>query len=119
MIDKRSARKKYNELRNNLSHQEIEEKSLEIANQALKLRIWDHSYYHLFLTIEAKKEVQTEFILHILQGKDKSVVVSKSNFETHGMDNFLLQENTVLKVRSEEHTSELQSRPHLVCRLLL
>src|SRR5690554_7031757 len=29
--------------------------------------------------------------------------------------------NTILekKKRSEEHTSELQSRPHLVCRLLL
>src|SRR5690554_6970549 len=26
---------------------------------------------------------------------------------------------TVLEERSEEHTSELQSRPHLVCRLLL
>src|SRR5690554_6388156 len=26
---------------------------------------------------------------------------------------------TPLKLRSEEHTSELQSRPHLVCRLLL
>src|SRR5690554_4279203 len=25
----------------------------------------------------------------------------------------------ILKLRSEEHTSELQSRPHLVCRLLL
>src|SRR3989442_11939267 len=25
----------------------------------------------------------------------------------------------VVKKRSEEHTSELQSRPHLVCRLLL
>src|SRR5690554_7188721 len=25
----------------------------------------------------------------------------------------------VLTLRSEEHTSELQSRPHLVCRLLL
>src|SRR5436305_11410726 len=25
----------------------------------------------------------------------------------------------LLKARSEEHTSELQSRPHLVCRLLL
>src|SRR5690554_6961759 len=24
-----------------------------------------------------------------------------------------------VKIRSEEHTSELQSRPHLVCRLLL
>src|SRR3989442_10630732 len=27
--------------------------------------------------------------------------------------------HTSLRVRSEEHTSELQSRPHLVCRLLL
>src|SRR3989442_9613073 len=26
---------------------------------------------------------------------------------------------TPMNVRSEEHTSELQSRPHLVCRLLL
>src|SRR5690554_7569867 len=26
---------------------------------------------------------------------------------------------TVFALRSEEHTSELQSRPHLVCRLLL
>src|SRR5690554_194941 len=30
----------------------------------------------------------------------------------------LLNPYTILK-RSEEHTSELQSRPHLVCRLLL
>src|SRR5690625_5812253 len=29
------------------------------------------------------------------------------------------QNNTHSKVRSEEHTSELQSRGHLVCRLLL
>src|SRR5690554_7257790 len=27
--------------------------------------------------------------------------------------------NIFARVRSEEHTSELQSRPHLVCRLLL
>src|SRR5690554_6957423 len=26
---------------------------------------------------------------------------------------------SVMAIRSEEHTSELQSRPHLVCRLLL
>ena len=43
-------------------------------------------------------------------------------------ENFLLQTETAQKLyhehaakmpRSEEHTSELQSRPHLVCRLLL
>src|SRR5690554_7402389 len=30
-----------------------------------------------------------------------------------------LPKTNVGKIRSEEHTSELQSRPHLVCRLLL
>src|SRR5690625_6852304 len=30
-----------------------------------------------------------------------------------------LRKNTVPPLRSEEHTSELQSRGHLVCRLLL
>src|SRR5690554_7415962 len=29
------------------------------------------------------------------------------------------QQGVMQPVRSEEHTSELQSRPHLVCRLLL
>src|SRR5690554_2739346 len=29
------------------------------------------------------------------------------------------QKTREIKIRSEEHTSELQSRPHLVCRLLL
>src|SRR3989442_8739397 len=28
-------------------------------------------------------------------------------------------DSSMLAIRSEEHTSELQSRPHLVCRLLL
>src|SRR5690554_2536249 len=32
---------------------------------------------------------------------------------------FPLENINLRKVRSEEHTSELQSRPHLVCRLLL
>src|SRR3989442_6181536 len=31
----------------------------------------------------------------------------------------LLAEDMTRTTRSEEHTSELQSRPHLVCRLLL
>src|SRR5690554_6502659 len=33
--------------------------------------------------------------------------------------NLTLVQILLLLVRSEEHTSELQSRPHLVCRLLL
>src|SRR2546422_3917243 len=37
--------------------------------------------------------------------------------ERHGLRARVLRE--VLETRSEEHTSELQSRLHLVCRLLL
>src|SRR5690554_7386679 len=32
---------------------------------------------------------------------------------------FMMGDNSPRSKRSEEHTSELQSRPHLVCRLLL
>src|SRR5690554_7593113 len=40
---------------------------------------------------------------------------------TRGKEKAIVYENFVLvpQARSEEHTSELQSRPHLVCRLLL
>src|SRR5690554_7209491 len=34
-------------------------------------------------------------------------------------DNVAIGAGAVVEARSEEHTSELQSRPHLVCRLLL
>src|SRR2546422_6469371 len=36
-----------------------------------------------------------------------------------GGNNLLVRDRGVRGVRSEEHTSELQSRLHLVCRLLL
>lgn len=98
MVDKPSLRIKYKKLRDAISDDSIEEMSLQIANQALKLPIWNGAYYHLFLTISQKKEVNTDYLLHILQGKDKSVIISKTNFKTGSMDHILLQENTPLKV---------------------
>src|SRR5690554_7291652 len=79
MGEKFALRKKYKSLRDALSEDKIEEMSLHIANEALKLPIWDKIYYHLFLTISHKKEVNTDYLLHILQGKDKSVVISKTD----------------------------------------
>src|SRR3989442_8041615 len=40
-------------------------------------------------------------------------------FATYCSASFVSPHGLVLTNRSEEHTSELQSRPHLVCRLLL
>lgn len=96
-MNKKELRTKYKQLRQQFSEAEIEEKSLAIANQLLRLDIWDKIYFHIFLPIREKNEVDTEFILQILHGKDKEIVVSKSNFETLKMEHFLLTENTKLK----------------------
>lgn len=106
-MDKKEARKKSKEARKQLSQEEIEDKSLAIANQLLRMDtvsssrlVWDKLYYHLFLTIEEQKEVNTEYILQILAGKDKEIVISKCEFATLGMTHFLLTDNTKIKKNS-------------------
>ena len=99
-MDKKEARKKSKEARKQLSQEEIEDKSLTIANQWLRMDIRDKLYYHLFLTIEEQKEINTEYILQILAGKDKEIVISKCEFSTLGMTHFLLTDNTKIKKNS-------------------
>ncbi|MFN4025814.1 MULTISPECIES: 5-formyltetrahydrofolate cyclo-ligase [Flavobacterium] len=91
---KKDLRKKYKALRQQLSEAQIEDKSLAIANRLLQLDVWDKTYFHLFLTIEEQKEVDTEFVLQILAGKDKEIVVARSDFDTLAMTHFLLTDNT-------------------------
>jgi 5-formyltetrahydrofolate cyclo-ligase len=93
-MEKMKLRKKYKELRKNLSKEVIDEKSFNIANKSLELDIWDYQYYHLFLPIVKQKEVDTSYILNILQGKDKHILVSKSDFETNTMKHYLLTDAT-------------------------
>lgn len=93
-MNKKELRAHYKAKRAALSQDEIDDKSLAIANRILQLDIWEKTYFHLFLTIEEQKEVETEFVLQVLAGKDKEIVVSRSNFETMQMTNFLLTDNT-------------------------
>lgn len=96
-MTKTEIRKQYKALRLKLSSEEIEEYSLEIANKALELPIWNAEFYHLFLSIAEQKEVDTEFLLHIIQGKDKHVVIPKTEPKTGGMVNYLLTDQTKIK----------------------
>ncbi|RZJ25904.1 MAG: 5-formyltetrahydrofolate cyclo-ligase, partial [Flavobacterium sp.] len=48
--------------------------------------------------IASHNEVDTGLILHILSGKDRNILISKSNFETRSMTHFLLTDNTKLEV---------------------
>jgi len=94
---KKELRQKYKGKRQELSDAEIEEMSLAVANEVLTLPIWDKTYFHIFLPIMEHKEVNTEFILHLLSGKDKEIVISKSDFVTREMTHFLLTDNTKIK----------------------
>ncbi|GAA4889960.1 5-formyltetrahydrofolate cyclo-ligase [Flaviramulus aquimarinus] len=96
-MTKKELRKIYKVRRKALSENQIDDLSLAISNQLLKLPIWDYSFYHIFLAIEEQKEVNTDYILNILSGKDKNILISKSNFETGEMIHFLLTDNTVIK----------------------
>ena len=94
---KNEIRLKYKELRRSLSENQIEELSLAIANEVLLLPIWEKTYFHIYLPIEEQKEVNTEYILHLLSGKDKEICISKSDFETRKMTSILLTDSTKIE----------------------
>jgi len=96
-MKKSELRVKYKSLRNLLSLKDIDEKSLIISNQLLKLDIWNKLFYHIFLSIEEHKEINTDYILNILAGKDKNIIISKSDFKTTSLINYLLMDNTIIK----------------------
>src|SRR5690554_7590422 len=74
---------------------------------------------------ERGQKVRKAFIArdenHILVSADYSQIelriIAALSQEPNMMESFKNKED--IHRRSEEHTSELQSRPHLVCRLLL
>jgi len=99
-VIKSEIRKIYKAKREALSSEEIDDLSLKIANQLLKLPIWNLTNYHIFLSIQKKREIQTDFILNILSGKDKNIIVPKTDLEKNKLYHFLLTDNTVIKVNS-------------------
>ena len=74
---KQDLRSKYRNRRKSVSESSLSASSLAIANASLTVPIWDCDYYHIFLPISQQKEIDTHFILTILQGKDKNVVIPK------------------------------------------
>lgn len=96
-MTKSELRKTYKHLRAQLSEHDVEDHSLAIANQVLNLNIWDKTFFHIFLAIEEQKEINTDFILNILAGKDKNIIISRSNFDDCSMTHYLLTDNTTLR----------------------
>ncbi len=96
-MEKKLLRKKYSQKRADLSENERESLSMEIANKCLELPIWNYSNYHIFLSIPEKGEINTEYLLHILQGKDKNSIIPKTDSKTQTLSHYLLTDNTIIK----------------------
>ena len=93
---KREIRAYYPRLRSDISPDILHKKSLTIANQLLHLPVWEKDFFHIFLTIPEKKEVDTSCIIPVLQGRDKHIAVPKVIDET-ALSHHLLTDNTPLK----------------------
>ena len=77
---------------------EHEQKSFAIANNCLKLPIWDFQYFHLFLPIKSKAEIDTSLILTLLQGRDKHVILPK--IKGNKLEHILLTDSTKIQINS-------------------
>jgi len=97
-MTKQELRTKYKAMRQAMPLEAVQDKSLDIANRLLHLDIWQKTYFHIFLAMESQKEVHTDFILNILAGKDKEIIVSRSDFKSCSMVHYLLTDNTKLVV---------------------
>ena len=95
-MQKIELRKAYRNKRDNLSFEKIQSQSLKISNNVLQMKIWSFLYYHIFLTITESKEIDTSYLLTLLQGKDKNIIVPKTVSDNQ-LENYLLTDNTLLK----------------------
>ncbi|NND15660.1 MAG: 5-formyltetrahydrofolate cyclo-ligase [Eudoraea sp.] len=95
-MTKEQLRLNYHKLRQALSADAIPEKSMRIANNVVALPIWRATYFHTFLSIPSQKEVDTNYIIPLLQGKDKQIVIPKIS-GANSLDHYLLTDATTLK----------------------
>ena len=90
-MNKIEARKKYLDLRKKLDNVQIISKSISISNNLQDLPIWGYNFYHIYLPIKEKNEVDTMPIINILNNKKKKVLIPKSDFKnTTNTDNQII-----------------------------
>ncbi|MEN1784450.1 MAG: 5-formyltetrahydrofolate cyclo-ligase [Bacteroidota bacterium] len=93
---KQQLRQAYKAKRFILDLDKLETLGLVAINRVLDLPIWEYTYFHLFLPIDTQNEINTLPLLSILQGRDKSVVLSKVCSQSE-LKHYLLEDSTVLR----------------------
>ena len=96
-------RKTFKKERSMLSESHVKSSSISIFENLLSLDIWDKNYYHVYLSNENSKEVETDEIINLLFAKNKRVFVPKissaelihveiNNITEYSLNNFGIRE---------------------------
>lgn len=78
-MTKDQLRKEYREKRKAFSENQIKDFSQKILGQLKSMPIWDAEYFHVFVSIKGKQEINTSPIINDLFESDKKVIVPKTN----------------------------------------
>ena len=97
VMDKKKLRQYYKDKRKSIQDDSNASFSLAIANRLLELPLWEHTYFHLFLSSRQLGEVDTDYLLTLLQGRDKQVVVPRMQTE-HELKHILLTDATLIGI---------------------
>lgn len=97
-MKKKELRKIYKQKRTDLSKTEIDKFQKNIYKQVSELDFSSVENIHIFLPILRQKEINTYPIIQFLQAKNKTIVISKSNFKTNTLQHFIFDANTKIEV---------------------
>ena len=92
---KKKLRVFYIKKRLNISNIEKNTWSNEITNRCLKLPIWNHNFFHIFLPIKEKNEVDTYLLLNRIKEKNKKIIIPKIN--GFNLNHYLFDNNISIK----------------------
>jgi 5-formyltetrahydrofolate cyclo-ligase len=98
-MKKQELRKKYKQLRNELTAHQISEWSLDISDSLINSFNFTDKLVHIFLPIFDKKEINTWLTVDRLMSIGK-VVVSRSNFDALTMEHILLENDVPIESSS-------------------
>ena len=96
-MDKKTLRLLYKKKRAELDSVKIEELSIKIANQILALPMWGFDNFHIFMGVNKLKEINTNYIISVLQGRDKNIIIPKV-ISNSKLTHYLLNDTTKLKL---------------------
>ena len=87
-MNKKALRALYRQKRATIPPEQQAQLSQQIAEQTLRLPIWDKQVFHSFRSIPSFGEVDTEPLIHLLQERGKTLVVSRTVMEAVRMEHF-------------------------------